>query len=211
MNKPIKSGATEVLHNLLLSVPVSRRARLLQCLCFAMLLVSAVAACAASLDVGLGYSSVWVKNDANGVDGNSGYVAVAFDFEFADTWSLGMFIGGGRNLSTGDIQMYPPDSADYTLFFIGLRKSLWSLNDHILTPWIEVGGGITGLDWHTYAYQTRGVGLALGGGVDMRMGPLVLRAQYLHCDCSTTSGYGDAGSLSGNVVSLLFMLWFRIW
>lgn len=186
--------------------------RLSQCLCFTLLLVSAGPARAASVDVGLGYSSVWVKNDINGVDGSSGYVAVAFGFEFADTWSLGMFMSGG-SVSTGDIQMYPPDSADYALLFIGLRKSLWSMNDHFLTPWIEVGAGITGLVWHTYAYQTRGVGLALGGGVDVRIGtsPLVLRAQYLHHDISTTDPYGcDAGSLSGNVVSVLFMLWFRL-
>ncbi|MGA2642380.1 MAG: hypothetical protein ABSG21_15930 [Spirochaetia bacterium] len=211
MNKPIKSGTAEVIHNLLLSVPVSRRARLLQCLSITLLLVAAGAACAASLDAGLGYSSVWVKNDANGVNGSSGYVAVAFDFEFANTWSLGMFMSGGT-VSTGDIQMYPPDSADYSLLFIGLRKSLWSLNDHIWTPWIEVGGGITGLVWHTYAYQTSGEGLVLGGGVDVRMGPLVLRAQYLYHDISTTDPYEcDAGSLSGNVVSVLFMFWFRIW
>ena len=186
-------------------------APLLQCLCFALLFVSAGPACAASIDGGLGYSSVSVKNDANGVNGSSGYVAVAFDFEFADTWSLGMFMSGGI-VSTGDIQMYPPDSADYALLFIGLRKSLWSLNDHILTPWIEVGACLAGLVWHTYAYQTQGMGLGLGGGVDVRAGPLVLRAQYLHHDCSTTDPYGsDAGSLSGNVVSVLFMLWFRIW
>ena len=186
-------------------------APLLQCLCFTLLLVSAGQAFTASIDAGLGYSSVWVENDANGVNGSSGYVAVAFDFEFADTWSLGMFMSGG-SVSTGDIQMYPPDTADYALLFMGLRKSLWSLKDHILTPWIEVGGGISGLVWHTYAYQTNGVGLALGGGLDVRMGPVVLRAQYLHHDCSTTDPYNcDAGSLSGNVVSVLFMLWFRIW
>ena len=182
----------------------------LQCLCFALLLVSTEAACAASVEVGLGFSGVWVANDANGVNGSSGYVALAFGFEFADTWSLGMFISGGF-VTTGAIQPYPADSADYAFLFVGLRKSLWSLNDHIWTPWIEAGYCFAALVWHTYAYKTDGKGLALGGGLDLRMGPLILRAQFLFHNISTTDPYGgDAGSLSGQLLSLLLLYRFGV-
>lgn len=189
-------------------------ARLSQCLCFTLLLVSACPAWAGSLHLGLGYSNASVRSDASGVDGSSGGGALAFGWEFAETWSLEFFTSLGHSVTTGVPRniYYPADKADYSLVFIGLGKSLWSLNDHSWTPWIEAGFGSAELYWHTYYYQVSGGGLVLAGGVDVRMGttPLVLRAQYLSQDFSTTDTYGDSsGSLSGEVLSVMLMYRFR--
>ncbi|HVO40892.1 MAG TPA: hypothetical protein VMV03_17810 [Spirochaetia bacterium] len=175
-----------------------------------MLLSCAGPVFAAALSVGLGVSNISVQNDANGVSGGSGSVAVAFGFELIDTWSVEMFMSGG-SVSTGVPQSiyYPPDTADYGILFAGIRKSLWSLNDHVLTPWIEVGAGFPSLVWHTYAYNTLGVGLALAGGLDLGMGPLVLRGQYLYQRASTSDPYGFTSDVSGQVFSLLVMIRFR--
>ncbi len=107
---------------------------------------------------------------------------------------------------------YPADTADYSLVFIGVGKSLWSLNDHGWTPWIEAGFAYAGLDWKTFYYQVSGGGLALAGGLDVRMGttPLVLRAQYITHNFSTSDTYGEsAGTLSGQVLFLLLMYRWR--
>lgn len=186
----------------------------LQQFCLALPLLYAETACAGSLHLGLGYSSASARSDANGVDGSAGGGALAFGWEFTDTWSLEFFASLGHSVSTGIPRniYYPADKADYSLVFIGISKSLWSLKDHSWTPWIEAGFGLAELYWNTYYYQISGAGAVLAGGVDASIGktPLVLRAQYMSQDFSATDTYGDsAGSLSGEVLSVILMYRFR--
>jgi hypothetical protein len=177
-------------------------------LVLAFLMVCQAGAWAVSLDIGIGGSFVQVTNDTNGVDGSSSGPAAFFGFEFLDTWYVDMFASGGTGLATGvpPSICYPPDSADYEVLFLGLHKGLWSLNDHLFTPWIAAGMGLGALVWKTYAYHTSGIGLIVGGGTDLRLGtlPLVVRLQFLFHTCSTTDDYNtDAGTLSGKLFSLL--------
>ncbi len=114
------------------------------------------------MHLGLGFSSASARNDVNGIDDSSGGYALTLGWEFADTWSLEFFTSLGHSVTTGVPQniYYPADTADYSLVFIGVGKSLWSLNDHDWTPWIEAGFAYAGLDWKTFYYQVSGGGLA---------------------------------------------------
>lgn len=181
--------------------------------CFALFLASC-APPAGPVHVGLGASTATVKNDADGVDASSGGVALSFGWEFAQTWSLEFFASLGHSVPTGVPQniYYPPDSAEHGVLLLGVRKALWSLDDHRWTPWLEIGYGYAELYWNTFYYRVSGDGLAGAVGADVKIGelPLFLRAQFMPYDFSATDTYGDAaGSISGSVFSALIMYRFR--
>jgi hypothetical protein len=184
-------------------------------MCFALLLVSGSPVSARPWYIGLGpsYASIHSDYSAIGSKSANGYAILA-GLEFANTWSLEMFISTGHHISTDATRniYYPPDSAEYSVVDFSIRKSIWPLDEKGWTPWIGAGFGIGEVYWDTYFYEITGTGLALSGGVDLEIGksPLVVRMQFMEHSFSAadTYGYGPY-KVRGELFSALLMYRFR--
>ncbi len=165
--------------------------------------------------IGIGASQASIHSNYSAIGSKSagGYALLA-GVEFAETWSVEMFVSAGHHIATGPTEKinYPPDTAEYSVVAFNLRKSIWSLEENGWTPWIAVGFGIGQVYWDTYFYELTGSGLAFSGGVDLQIGtsPAVIRAQIMAHSFSATDTY-DYGpyDVSARVLSALLVYRFR--
>jgi len=138
-------------------------------------------------------------------------VAMAAGAEFAETWWLDAFMSLGHHLETGVTEniYYPPDHADYAVVSVGVRKAFPLSPESRWTPWLHAGLGVGDVMWDTYFYSVSGVGLALGCGVDRRLGSsaLALRAQALRHSFSGEDNYGYGPYRTTAVVGAVLLVW----
>ena len=162
--------------------------------------------------VGAGVSAASIDSDYSALGEQTGDgVAMAAAAEFAETWWLDAFMSLGHHLETGATEniYYPPDHADYGVVSVGVRKDFPLRPDGRWTPWLHAGFGVGDIMWDTYYYGISGVGLALAGGVDRRLGswPLALRGQVLRHSFSGEDTYGYGPYRTTAVVGAVLLVW----
>lgn len=162
--------------------------------------------------VGGGVSMASIDSNYSAIgDQTADGVAMTAAGEFAETWWLDAFMSLGHRLETGTTEniYYPPDHAEYALISLGIRKAFPLPPDARWTPWLHAGLGVGDLMWDTYYYSVSGVGLALGGGADVRLGstPLAVRAQVLRHSFSGEDTYGYGAYRVTGVVGAVLLVW----
>lgn len=85
---------------------------------------------------------------------------------------------------------YPADEAGYAVVSFALRWDLLALSQHRVAPWVQVGAGISMLQWKTFFYSQSGTGPVLSAGADCRIvDGLFARAAVAWTSASTHDNY----------------------
>lgn len=182
---------------------------LLRFLLYLILFVFSVSASAESnIYLGGGFSSVELNIDHPSINSQSGTAYYIFVGTRSEKWGFEAAATAGMTFSTGVTPgiYYPPDSAEYGIVDLGIKRFFKTKTDPNMIPWIGVGLGLHFITWNTYYYNVNGNGYSLTAGFDYQLEHHWLaRGGVVYYDFKSNDTY-DYGPYDGNTTQVNFAI-----
>lgn len=158
--------------------------------------------------IGGGFSSVKLDIDHPSINNQSGTGYHILVGSRSEKWGFELAATGGVSFSTGETPgiYYPPDSAEYGILDIGVKRFFNPEAQPNLYPWIGVGLGLHFITWDTYYYNVDGYGYSLTAGIDYQVqAAWLIRVGAVYYDYESDDTY-DYGPYDGKTTQVNFAL-----
>ena len=162
------------------------------------------------LGAGASYATLHTDYPALG-DQSAPGLAVVASWGFLERWWLDLSASAGHSIETGATQdiYYPPDSAEFGLFSLDVRREFWSIDERGWAPWLLGGLAVGDVMWDSYWYDVAGSGYVIGAGADLRLGrgPLAVRMKAVHHRLSGEDNYGHGPYRMTSTLAAVMLVW----